>query len=51
MRRKDRKREWRDEGIRKLGKDVRKTSERDETKKGGRSHRRYLTEGKKAIFE
>lgn len=33
MRRKDRKREWRDEGIRKLEQDVRITDERDEGRK------------------
>lgn len=51
MRRKDRKREWRDERIRKLKKDVRKTDERDEGRKRERSHKRRLIEGKKTIFE
>lgn len=41
MRRKDRKREWRDEG--KLGKDVRKTDERDEGRE--REREREVTGG------
>lgn len=56
MRREDRKREWRNETIRKLEKDVRKTDERDEGRKRERSHtvrshKRRLIEGKKTIFE
>jgi len=40
VRKKDRKRKWRDEGIHKLGKDVRKTDGRDKGRKSARERER-----------
>ena len=66
MRKKDRKRKWRDEGIHKLGKDVRKTDGRDKGRKSARErerererdyvvgrerHRRHLIKRKRAMFK
>lgn len=61
MRRTNGKREWRDEGIRKLGKDEKqmkemKVRERERERErshtvGAGSHRRRLIEGERTIFE
>lgn len=59
MRRTNGKREWRDEGVRKLGKDEKQAKEMKVRKRerershtvGAGSHRRRLIEGERTIFE
>lgn len=48
MRKKDRKRKWRDEGIHKLGKDVRKTDARDKGRKSARERERLRSGERKS---